>query len=177
MEASGITHHHIVSRIGCGLYYFILREMLQYADPAKKKSNGSLRKTVADGLHHGFAYFDHEPDLYDDALSRYSRLRIPSEFQTLPENVFASSGYVVHTLEAAVWSLLTTNGLEAALLRAVNLGDDTDTVGAVTGGLAGTWYGYSAIPESWLKALARRDWMTDICSSFVNSLPFKAVSL
>ncbi|WP_147027675.1 ADP-ribosylglycohydrolase family protein [Methylobacterium oxalidis] len=65
-----------------------------------------------------------------------------------------SSGYVVHTLEAALWAVGTTSNFEDALILAVNLGDDADTVGAVTGQLAGALYGASAIPERWLHLLA-----------------------
>ena len=65
-----------------------------------------------------------------------------------------SSGYVIHTLEAALWCVGTTASFEAALVRAVNLGEDADTVGAVTGQLAGAFYGASAIPERWLAPLA-----------------------
>ena len=50
-----------------------------------------------------------------------------------------------------------------ALLRAVNLGHDTDTVGAVCGGLAGLFYGYDSIPEAWLKVIQRREWIEGIC--------------
>jgi len=70
---------------------------------------------------------------------------------------------VVDALEAAVWSLVNTNSFEDALLKAVNLGDDTDTVGAIAGGLAGLFYGYDAIPEEWLAEIQRREWIEGIC--------------
>ncbi|MBX9930136.1 MAG: ADP-ribosylglycohydrolase family protein [Methylobacterium sp.] len=73
-----------------------------------------------------------------------------------------SSGYVIHTLEAALWAVGTTTTFEEALTLAVNLGDDADTVGAVTGQLAGALYGASAIPERWLQLLAWRDRITDL---------------
>jgi ADP-ribosyl-[dinitrogen reductase] hydrolase len=60
-----------------------------------------------------------------------------------------SSGYTVHTLEAAAWSFLTTESYEEAVIRAANLGDDADTVAAVCGALAGAFYGYAAIPSKW----------------------------
>jgi ADP-ribosylglycohydrolase len=68
-------------------------------------------------------------------------------------------------LEAAVWSLITTDSFDQALLKAVNLGDDTDTdtVGAIAGGLARLYYGYHSIPEDWLSAIKRRDWIEDMC--------------
>lgn len=70
-----------------------------------------------------------------------------------------SSGYVIDTLEAALWAVGTTTNFEDALILAVNLADDADTVGAVTGQLAGALYGASAIPERWLHLLA---WRTEI---------------
>lgn len=66
-------------------------------------------------------------------------------------------GYVVTTLEAALWAVDRTATFEEAILAAVNLGDDSDTVGAVTGQLAGARYGVEAIPERWLAPLAERE--------------------
>ena len=71
-----------------------------------------------------------------------------------------ASGYVIHTLEAALWSVGHTDTFEDALILAVNLGDDADTVGAVTGQLAGALYGARAIPERWLRPLAWRERIT-----------------
>ncbi len=68
-----------------------------------------------------------------------------------------STGYVIHTLEAALWAVGTTDSFEAAVILAVNLADDADTVGAVTGQLAGALYGMRGIPERWLARLAWRD--------------------
>ena len=65
----------------------------------------------------------------------------------------ASGGYVVDTMRIAVGSIATTGSFEEAVIEAVNLGGDADTNGAITGGLAGSWYGYDAIPEAWIAAL------------------------
>ncbi len=72
-------------------------------------------------------------------------------------DAIGSSGYVVHTLEAALWATARTASFEEAVILAVNLGEDADTVGAVTGQIAGAMYGASAIPERWLHLLAWRD--------------------
>jgi ADP-ribosyl-[dinitrogen reductase] hydrolase len=72
-----------------------------------------------------------------------------------------SSGYVVHTLEAALWSLDQASSFEEAVLLASNLGDDADTVAAVTGQIAGALWGRSAIPGKWLERLAWRDKIED----------------
>ena len=74
-----------------------------------------------------------------------------------------SSGYVVDTLEAALWCLLTTDSYSECVLKAVNLGSDTDTVAAVAGGLAGVLYGYDAIPEEWRNTLIKRDYIEEMC--------------
>ena len=65
-------------------------------------------------------------------------------------------GYVVHSLEAALWALHPTDTFEEGALRAVNLGDDADTTGAVFGQLAGAIYGDEAIPQRWRDVLALR---------------------
>jgi ADP-ribosyl-[dinitrogen reductase] hydrolase len=72
-----------------------------------------------------------------------------------------ASGYVIHTMEAALWAVGRTETFEDALILAVNLGDDADTVGAVTGQLAGALYGASGIPDRWLRPLA---WVERIAS-------------
>jgi len=67
------------------------------------------------------------------------------------------SGYVVMSLEAALWAFLGAGDFREAVLRAVNLGDDADTTGAVAGQLAGACWGESGIPAEWMQGLARRD--------------------
>lgn len=66
------------------------------------------------------------------------------------------------TLEAAVWCLLTTESYQEAVLKAVNLGDDTDTVAAVTGGLAGLFYGVYHIPKDWMECIQRQELIKSI---------------
>jgi ADP-ribosyl-[dinitrogen reductase] hydrolase len=79
------------------------------------------------------------------------------EWKTKTREQIKSSGYVVHTLEAALWSVWKTNNFRDAVLTAANLGDDADSVAAVAGQLAGALYGASAIPSDWLAKLAWRD--------------------
>lgn len=69
----------------------------------------------------------------------------------------ASSGYVAHSLEAALWCVDRTGAFREAVLLAANLGDDADTTAAITGQLAGALYGASGIPSGWLAKLARRE--------------------
>lgn len=68
-----------------------------------------------------------------------------------------SNGYVVHTLMASIWCFMTTKSYKEAVLKAVNLGEDTDTTAAVTGGMAAIYYSMKGIPKKWLVSLARKD--------------------
>ena len=96
-------------------------------------------------------------------MAHYGRLFHLNEFAKLPENEIKSSGYVVDSLEAAVWSLITSNSLEEGLLKAVNLGGDTDTIGAIAGGLAALYYGYKNVPEFWRKSIVKKDEIIALC--------------
>ena len=80
-----------------------------------------------------------------------------------------STGYVVDSLEACLWCLCNTNSYKEAVLKAVNLGGDTDTIGALTGGLAGLYYGKSSIPAEWVKALKGKMMIKRICDKFYDT--------
>jgi ADP-ribosyl-[dinitrogen reductase] hydrolase len=85
-------------------------------------------------------------------------------FRDKTEIQIRGSGYCVESLEAALWCFYTTNNFEQAILRAANLGDDADTTAAITGQLAGAYYGVNGIPQHWLDKLAMRDDITDMAS-------------
>lgn len=87
-----------------------------------------------------------------------------------------STGYVIDTLYAALWCFLTADSYREAVLKAVNLGEDTDTVAAVCGGLAGIYYGVGGdkgIPNEWIDKIARRDWIAGLCDRFAKSLKMR----
>ena len=153
-SVGGLTHAHIRSNIACGLYFFMAKYILF--------REGSLQERIQEGLTQGFAFY--ESYLADkENLHYYDRLKDLEAFKSLPADKIKSTGYVVDALEAAVWSLITTDSFDQALLKAVNLGDDTDTVGAIAGGLAGLYYGYDSFPEDWLSAIKRREWIEEMC--------------
>lgn len=146
-EASALTHAHERSKLGCGVYAYILMHLL--ADPNIGSVETALKRAA---LH------------FQDNVeyTHYARL-FDADFAKLDASVIRSSGYVVDTLEAAVWCLLTTDNYKDCVLKAVNLGSDTDTVAAIAGGLAGALYGYEAIPQVWLNTLIKREYIEDIC--------------
>lgn len=87
--------------------------------------------------------------------------RIPG-IHKLDSSEIKSTGFVIDTFEAAIWALRTTDNFRDAILKAVNLGEDTDTVGAVAGGLAGIIYGMEGIPQEWIDALRGKE-IIDSC--------------
>ena len=86
----------------------------------------------------------------------------------MQEREIRSSGYVIDSIEAAVWCLITTESFRECMLKAVNLGDDTDTVAAIAGGLAGLYYGYDARQDDWLAVIKKRRWLEGLCCKAVN---------
>jgi ADP-ribosylglycohydrolase len=74
---------------------------------------------------------------------------LKKSFASLSQESISSSGYVVDTLEAAIWCFMYGNDYRSCVLKAVNLGGDTDTIAALTGGLAGIYYGVLDIPAAW----------------------------
>ena len=88
-------------------------------------------------------------------------------FIQTPESEIQSSGYVVHTLEAALWGFFSTSTFQEGALKVVNLGDDADTVGAVYGGLSGAWYGIEAIPNEWIEGLQAKSMLDEVVEGVV----------
>lgn len=147
VKASALTHAHDRSKIGCLIYTFVLMNLL------KDKGKDGIRDAIKKAKRYLSACAEFAP---------YERI-FKSDFANLQRDEIKSSGYVVDTLEAALWCLLTTDNYCDCALKAVNLGDDTDTVAAVAGGLAGALYGYDAIPKEWIDTLKRRDYIVEMC--------------
>ena len=115
---------------------------------------------------------------YDLAAELPSLARLRSgSLHTLPEREIRSSGYVVDTLEAAVWCLCTASSYRDCVLAAVNLGEDTDTTACVAGGLGGLLWGLEAIPDEWQNTLAAFDTVEGLVAAFArvtaSSVPFE----
>lgn len=153
-EVSALTHAHERSLIACGIYDFIVRELIK--SPEKASVNIALKKAQK-------YYFDYKE------IKRYDRI-FNEAFINTNINQIKSSGYVVDTLEAAIWCLLNTDNYKDCVLKAVNLGEDTDTVGAVAGGLAGILYGYDSIPKEWKNTLVKSDMISKLCEKFVKGI-------
>jgi ADP-ribosylglycohydrolase len=155
-RVSSMTHRHPRSQMACGFYCLIAAALLRGLTPFD-----AYAEAVQTAL---IAY--REPP-FSAELPHFGRL-LSSKVHELRESSVRSDGYVVHTLEAAIWCLLNSASFSEAVLKAVNLGGDTDTTGCVTGGLAGIHYGLSAIPEEWINGLARREEIQSLLDGFVS---------
>ena len=151
---SALTHNHLRSQIACGIYYFLVKSILDEA--------GTIQERMQIGMNEAYCFY--QSDVANMVqLKYYSRIFDLEEFAKVSREDIKSSGYVVDSLEAAVWSLVINGSFEETALCAVNLGDDTDTVGAIACGLAGLYYGYQNIPEEWLEKIQKREKIEKLC--------------
>jgi len=149
---TALTHAHARALIASGIYVRICLALLGRKGPAN---------AVAQALAECREYYQASP--YAEELKHFDRLL--NGIGHMPEEEVRSTGYVVDTLEAAVWCLLNTRSYRDCVLRAVNLGDDTDTVAAVSGGMAGIYYGVRGIPAEWMQSLTRTDIIETVCGA------------
>lgn len=154
-RASAITHRHVRSQMACGLYSLVIQKLLAGSNPEDAFEQG--RNTFN-------AFYDADP--YWAVELDYFRLATAEDLKTRPESEIDSSGYVVHTLTASLWCLLTSRNYQECVLKAVNLGEDTDTTGCVAGGLAGMTYGLQCIPGEWTRQLARYEELERLFNRF-----------
>ncbi|MHB8209229.1 ADP-ribosylglycohydrolase family protein [Mucilaginibacter sp.] len=145
-QVSSITHGHIRSVIACFYYLEFARYLLE------EKNKFEIYRTLKTEIPNYLVSLS----INQTEILIFDRL-LNEDIYDLKEEEISSTGYVLHTLEASIWCLLTTDNYKKAVLKAVNLGDDTDTTGAVTGGLAGLLYGEKSMPKKWAEQVARHN--------------------
>ena len=156
---SRVTHASPRCLIACGLYSAVVWELMAGRAPVE---------AVREGLERAGALYEAGP--MEKEYRKYFFGMTEKSLLSLEQEDVSGSGYVIDTLVAALWCLLTTENYRECVLRAVNLGEDTDTVAAVAGGLAGIAWGLQAIPESWADCLARKAWIDERCAAFEDCL-------
>lgn len=156
-RVSAITHRHPRSQMACGLYCCMAKGLL-----------GGLAPPDAYRFmtEQGHRYYNVAP--FNREMPHFARILSGAMSNAVARDI-ASSGYVLHTLEASLWCLLTTTSYADAVLTAVNLGDDTDTTGCVLGGLAGLHYGMKAIPPTWRSSVARESEISSLLKRFIGT--------
>lgn len=161
-SVSSITHAHFRSVFSCFIYVTYADLLLKGLD--KYEAYIQL-KFLINEFSKNKNYNAQEFNLFDRILQQ--------DIGLCEENMIYSSGYVLHSLEASLWCMINTQSYEQAVLKAVNLGGDTDTTAAITGGLAGAYYGFDAIPQQWKAGLARYEDIMQLCKSFYKSLSYE----
>jgi len=165
---SSITHGHIRSVLACFIYLEFALEILKGKD--KWEAYKAMQKTVRE-------FLDNNPICSQEEMNKFHRileLKVGEydidPLHTLEEEEISSSGYVLSSLEASLWCFLNSESYSEAVLKAVNLGEDTDTTGAITGGIAGIYYGFENITEEWIVVLARKEDIEKLCEKLNEKL-------
>lgn len=153
-DGSALTHSHNRAKIACGIYGLVILEVVK--KPTKKSILRGIRKAYK---------FYSKIDEYREEINHFARL-FSSKFIKIPRDEIRSSGYVIDSLEAAIWCALTTSSYADSVLKAVNLGGDTDTIASITGGITGLLYGVENIPNEWKENLLRMDYIEYLCDLF-----------
>ena len=147
---ASITHRLETCKLGSYIY-------TQYA---KKLLEGFDRREAYEIIQElDYSFFSQE------TLEEYSRI-LEDDISRFPEDEISSLGKTCPTLEATLWSFMNSHDYSDAILTAINLGNDTDTVGACTGGLAGLYYGCNDISPEWLSKLKKLEYLTHLCDNY-----------
>ena len=154
-KVSSITHGHVRSVMACFYYLEFARKIIAGKD--KFQAYNELQSEVT-------MYFESRK-INPLEIQKFSRLLF-EDISKLEEDNIKSTGYVLDTLEASIWCFLTTTTYQEAVLKAVNLGHDTDTTAAVTGGFSGLYYGLDEIPIDWLYEIARFEDIIKLSDSY-----------
>ena len=153
-EVSSLTHAHEVSRLGCYIYVKFIICLL------KGNTKQEAYKHIQDLDYRSFTI---------DSINQYTRiLNEQIEFQIL-ENI-KSTGYIVDTLESAMWIFMNAQHYKEAIIASTNIGGDTDTIGAIVGSMAGIYYGFESIPSNWLDKLQRKEYLMELADKFEKSI-------
>jgi len=146
-NVSALTHRHERSRIACVYYIEIAKSMISNDLTIDEHINLASEKIKA--IYNSCEELNHFSRIYNNDITDVK-----------------SSGYVVDTLESVMHCLKTTDSYKSAVLKAVNLGGDTDTVAAICGGLAGIYYGFDAIPIDWIESIPHINHVLELCEKF-----------
>lgn len=147
-NVSGITHAHKRSKIACVLYVEMAKSMLENNGLSIKEHIENANKKIQE-------YYKDSPE-----LKHFERI-----FNNDLDDI-SGKGYVIYTFECVVHCLLTTDSFRDAVLKAVNIGGDTDTNAAICGGLAGIYYGYESIPIDWIGQVDQIDKVLSLCERY-----------
>jgi len=157
-DVSAMTHPHIRSAIACMFYTEFAIELLNGLK--KEEAYRNAQKVTLE-----YSPIQSKPK----ELTLFSII-LTDEIWNYPEESIKSGGYVIDSIEACFWCVLNSHDYKEAVLRAVNLGGDTDTIAALVGGLAGLIYGFDQIPNEWINLLVKKEEILQLCERFGSSI-------
>lgn len=152
-EVSSLTHGHNRSKLACIIYVVFA---IQIFEGYEKEE--ALNRTIV-------FVNSNCVDSYSDEFRYFERI-LRKKIINASENEIESTGYVIDTLEAALWAFFTADGYRNTILKAINLGGDTDTIAAIAGGLAGIYYGLNEIPQEWIQSMVKKDKLYQMFKQF-----------
>jgi len=145
-------------------YHYSLTDTVYFSGDSSRTTHGALECVEACQLfgailHHALSGKSKDDILFStsEVTSKNVRAIARGEYKNKTDKDIKGSGYVIDSLEAALWCFLNTDNYKDAVLKAVNLGDDADTTAAVCGQLAGAYYGIQGIPIHWRTEIAMGD--------------------
>lgn len=153
-DMSTLTHAHEISRLACYIYVRYIINLL----------NGDSLKIAYNKL----KKIDYS-SYSKETIELFNRILV-DDISKLKIDDIKSSGYVIDTLEASLWSALTTKNYKDSIVNSVSLGDDTDTIAAITGSMTGIYYKMETFPKEWLDTLLKKDLLIDIANEFEKSI-------
>lgn len=161
-EVSSITHAHFRAVFSCFIFTELGRQILNGYN--KRESYVRMQKVVKEfALNEEFN--PKEIELFNNILEH--------DISTIPNKQISSNGYVLDSLESALYCFMRTNNYKDSVLQSVNLGGDTDTIAAINGGLAGMYYGIETIPKKWIEGLAKSQKILNLGEKFILNLKKK----
>lgn len=163
-NVSALTHNSKISFIACGIYTHIVFSIINY------KATKSLKECVREGMNNAFNYYEKlNNSEFSSQLIKYNRLKYIDNFINIKDNEINSSEYVVDTLEAAIWCVLNTEKYSDCVLKAVNLGGETNTIASLSGGIAGIYYGFHEVIKKWRLCIPKEE-LKELSNNLYNKL-------
>lgn len=152
-DVSSLTHRHKRSKLACIIYVIFASQIYNGFGKADALDYALVfaHKYCAKEYREELPYYK---NVFNKAIIKADRNRI------------SSTGYVVDTLEAVIWSFFNTDSYEESVLTAINLGGDTDTIAALVGGLAGVYYGFQRIPDIWIQNILKKKEIANLVSEY-----------
>lgn len=150
-EISSLTHRHEISYLGAYIYTLYIINLLAGKD--KEEAYNSIK--------------NESYDMFTEEFLKYYKRILKSNMKDLKLDEIKSTAFVVDTLESIFWCFLNTDSYDDSVIKAIHLGNDTDTIAALVGALSGIYYGYDSINKDWIKDLRCLDYLEKISERFL----------